>query len=270
VGDLAKQRIQLQKTVKEFMIAKLGRESLEAIMLDVCFKYLLLREIGTTPPLSEELLATEQLPQHTVLFEERGPFDYNRNCTWEVWEEDQIHYDPVKRGFGHFFVYASVYWLEHLGAVGDDNLPNLQDVATLCHAGSKRLDDWTKQHCLPDCTLKARFDFPSHLYDPLSITALYGTYAMLIHLLNTTDLSSHTYLPLSVMEVSDQVLQYGNLAKLRLVFLHHRNRQEVWRSDFFLLVVDSWSDTSIRGCHEDWEVTFSLVDGVLNVLAEEG
>jgi hypothetical protein len=93
---------------------------------------------------------------------------------------------------------------------------------------------------------------------------------MLNHLLNITDLSSDIYLPLSLMRASDQILHYGYLAKLRLVFLHHWNWQEVWRSDFFLLVVDKWLDTSIREGHEDWKVAFSLVDGVFDILAEEG
>jgi hypothetical protein len=73
--------------------------------------------------------------------------------------EDQIHYDPVERGFGHFFVYASTYWLEHFGAINSEHLPNLQDVETICYAGSKRLDSWTKQHCRPGCALKARLNF---------------------------------------------------------------------------------------------------------------
>jgi hypothetical protein len=64
--------------------------------------------------------------------------------------------------------------------------------------------------------MKARFEFPSHLYDPLSITALYGTDGMLRDLLNSADLRSCNYPPISAIAAVDQVSQWGDRARLRV------------------------------------------------------
>jgi hypothetical protein len=47
-----------------------------------------------------------------------------------------IRYNPTERGFGEFFVYASSYWLKHLGAVESKHLPLLAKIEILCQAGS--------------------------------------------------------------------------------------------------------------------------------------
>lgn len=250
VNDLTKKQIQLKQTVREFLLIEWDCETLEAIMLDTCIRYLLLHPIGTTPLFSQELLAIEQLPQSTDLFNDRGPFEYDRNCTCDVWEADEVHYDPPEC-FSKFFVYASSYWLEHYGAVGNDHLPRLQDIETLCQAGSILLDNWTKQHCRPNRALKARFDFPNHLYDPLIITALYDTEAMLLHLLDNAGVQSNKYLPSSAMNAADQMLRWGTLSKLRIIFPHHRCWQQIWRFDFFRLIIDRWSGIHIRQRHEN-------------------
>ncbi|KAK1139007.1 hypothetical protein N8T08_001586 [Aspergillus melleus] len=77
-----------------------GDESLEAFMLDICVRYLLLEEIGTRDLFSEEQVAIAELPQGVDLFDDdEKPVDYNPYCTWESWEEDMIRYDPTDRGF---------------------------------------------------------------------------------------------------------------------------------------------------------------------------
>ena len=48
-------------------------------------------------------------------------------------------------------------------------------IELLCKAGSLRLHNWTAQNIRPDCTIKARWEFDASLYDPLSITGLYGS-----------------------------------------------------------------------------------------------
>ena len=198
-SDVRKRQIQLlHQSVKEFIIAELTRnlprpqgstistatdqasiaqriESSEARILKICIRYLLLDEIDNTGLFGEEQVAIEELPQEFELFIDNGePVEYDPYCTWEVWEENMIRYDPTERGFGEFFVYASSHWLEHFGAITVEPLPSLASIESLCQAGSTRLHNWIKQNCRPDCAIKARFPFDSSLYDPLSITALYG------------------------------------------------------------------------------------------------
>ncbi|KFY59291.1 hypothetical protein V496_05718 [Pseudogymnoascus sp. VKM F-4515 (FW-2607)] len=104
----------------------------ETVILDVCTRYLLLDDIGRINLFSEEQLAIEELPQEYDLFDDNDkPTDYDPCCTWEVWEENMIRYDPVDCGFGEFFVYASCYWLEHFGAVTTEPLPDLEHRETM-------------------------------------------------------------------------------------------------------------------------------------------
>jgi hypothetical protein len=65
--------------------------------------------------------------------------------------------------------------------------------------------------------MKARFEFPSHICDPLSITALYGRDGVLRYLLNNADLRSCNYLPISAIAAMDQVSQWGDDVRLRVL-----------------------------------------------------
>ncbi|CAN9292594.1 unnamed protein product [Alternaria alternata] len=239
----------------------------EMFILELCIDYLMLHEIGSTRLFSEEQIAIDELPQDYDLFNDSEPFEYDRHCTWEAWEEDMIRYDPTERGFGEFFVYASSYWLKHLGAVESEPFPPLKKIEILCQAGSIRLDNWINQHCRPGCAIKARFEFYSHLYDPLSITALYGSDRLFRNMLKGSTFDSGEYLPSSAICAADQILQWGDLSKLKLLFFEGKLGHQLRNLDFFRLVIRQWS--SIRARHEDWEAAFSLVDSLLDTMVEE-
>ncbi|KAM5371663.1 hypothetical protein ACJZ2D_007943 [Fusarium nematophilum] len=67
---------------------------------------------------SEEQVAIAELPQDISLFDEHEtPTDYDAHYAWDAWEEGMIRHDPVERGLGDFFVYASCHWLEHFGTI---------------------------------------------------------------------------------------------------------------------------------------------------------
>lgn len=162
-------------------------------------------------------MAIEELPQEFDLFNDNeDPTDYDPCCTWEAWEENMIRYDPTDRGFGELFVYASCYWLEHFGAITVEPLPGLGNIENLCQAGSTRLQNWIKQNCRPECTIKPRFLFDSSLYDPLSITSLYGSEAMLRDMLESSDFGKDQFLPNPAIGATDQILQWGDLSRLTL------------------------------------------------------
>ncbi|KAF2703360.1 hypothetical protein K504DRAFT_495505 [Pleomassaria siparia CBS 279.74] len=285
-ADLRKRQVRLvHQSVKEFVIRDWSYlkgfdtstgssqaiapriESLEAFMLDICIKYLLLQEVGTVPLFSDEQIAIDELPQEVDLFSDRESFEYNVECTWEVWEEDMTCYDPTERGFGEFFVYASSHWLKHFGATERGPFPRLAKLESLCQAGSMRLHNWIDQNCRPGCAIKARFDFDSELYDPLSITSLYGSDAILRDMLQNSDFDRDNYLPSPAASAADQILQWGDLSKLKILFLEGKLVYQLRNLDFFRLIIKRWSDFAVR--HENWEEAFGLVDHVLDVLVNE-
>lgn len=242
-------------------------EGLDAFMLDICITYLLLEEVGTVPLFSEEQIAIDGLPQEVDLFSDRKSFDYDVNCTWEVWEEDMIRYDPTERGFGEFFVYASSHWLQHFGATEKGPISRLSQLENLCHAGSMRLDNWINQNCRPGCAIKARFEFDSRLYDPLSITSLYGSDAILRDMLQNSDFSKDEYLQSTAASAADQILQWGDLSKLKILFLEGRICYQLHNLEFFRHIIRRWSEFAVR--HENWTEAFELVDHVLDTVVEE-
>jgi hypothetical protein len=284
--DLRKRQVRLvHQSVKEFVIRDWSYlkgfdtstassqviapriESLEAFMLDICIKYLLLEEVGSVPLFSEEQIAIDELPQEVDLFSDQKSFEYDVTCTWEVWEEDMLCYDPTERGFGEFFVYASSHWLKHFGATEKGPFPRLAKLERLCQVGSMRLNNWINQNCRPGCAIKARFDFDSRLYDPLSITSLYGSDAILRDMLQNSDFDRDKYLPSPAASAADQILQWGDLSKLRILFLEGKIRYQLRNLEFFRLLIKRWSDFGSR--HENWAEVFDLVDNVLDALVSE-
>ncbi|MCJ1398882.1 hypothetical protein MMC11_002083 [Xylographa trunciseda] len=291
-SDVRKRQVRLvHQSVREFIIDKLTGnwprlqgsailtainsasidqriESLESCFLNICIRYLLLDEIGNTDLFSAEQVAIEELPQEFDLFDDHGePVEYDPYCTWEAWEENMIRYDPTERGFGEFFVYASCHWLEHFGAIRVEPLPSLASIESLCQAGSTRLYNWTKQNCRSDCVIKARFPFESCLYDPLSITALYGSEAMLHNMLKNSDFDLEQFLPRAATGAADQVLQWGDLSRLRILFSENKISHQLQNLDFFRLVLRQWSTF---GKHRHyWDLVFDLVEHVSNTMVQQ-
>ncbi|KAJ5022574.1 hypothetical protein J3E73DRAFT_384813 [Bipolaris maydis] len=281
-ADLRKRQVRLvHQSVKEFIIRDWSHlkefdtstapdaprtERLEVFMLEICIKYLLLQEIGTIPLFSDEQIAINELPQEVDLFEDRKSFEYDVNCTWEVWEEDMIRYDPTERGFGEFFVYASSHWLKHFGAIGNEPFPYLGKLQRLCQVGSMRLHNWINQNCRPGCAIKARFDFDSRLHDPLSIASLYGSDSILHYMLENSDFDADNYLPSTALNAADQILQWGDLSRLRILFFNGKICHQLQDLQFFQLIIKRWFQSRSR--HENWAEAFDLVDSVLDTLVD--
>lgn len=242
-------------------------KSLEAFILDICIKYLRLDDIDIANLFSEEQVAIEELPHDLDLFDDdREAPEYDPCCTWEAWEQDMIRYDPADRGFGEFFIYASCHWLDHFGAITVEPLPSLSSIENLCQAGSTRLDNWIEQNRRPDCAIKPRFEFDSGLYDPLSITSLYGSEAMLRDMLENSDFGEDKFLPNPALGAADQILQWGDLSRLRIL-LESNLGYQLQSFAFFRLVIGRWSAPGTR-CN-DWDLAFDLVDCVLDILVRE-
>lgn len=243
-------------------------ESQEAFILDICVRYLLLDDIGNRDLFSEEQVAIAELPQESDLFnDDEEPVEYDPYCTWESWEENMIRFDPAERGFGEFFVYASCHWLEHFGAIAFEPLPSLASIENLCQAGSTRLRNWIQQNCRPGCAIMPRFQFDSSLYDPLSITSLYGSVAMLRDMLKKSDFDKDKFLPNPAMGAADQILQWGDVSRLGILFFDDQIGQQLQNLDFFRLIIKTWRDSSIN--RHNWDVAFDLVDHLSDTLVQE-
>ena len=245
-------------------------EILESHMLDICVRCLLLDEVNSINLFSEEQVAIENLPQTSDLFtsDDEGLSDYDVNCSWEAWEEGVIRYDPTERGLGEFFVYASCYWVDHYGAISVGPLPDLGKIEKLCQAGSTRLHNWIEQNRRPDCAINPRFEFDSTLYDPLSITSMYGSQAMLQHMLDSSDFDGDAYLPHSVMGAVDQIIRWADMSRLRIILLESRWGNQVQIIDFFRLIMGHW--TNFGMWRHDWDKAFNLVDEVTDRLVCDG
>ncbi|KAG9247285.1 hypothetical protein BJ878DRAFT_580806 [Calycina marina] len=249
-NDVKKRQVKLvHQSVKEFIVRTSNRSGLQkAAILGICIRYLLLDDFGHTDLFSEEQVAIEELPQE---------FDLFNNDEEPLGKKNMIRYDPTDRGFGELFVYASCHWLEHFGAVTVEPLPGLENIENLCQAGSTRLQNWIKQKCRPECTIKPRSLFDSRLYDPLSITSLYGSESMLRDMLESSDFDNDKFLHNPAMGAADQILQWGDFSRLRILFFR----------DFFRLVMKQWSNSDIH-C-QDWDVVFDLIDDVLDIMVKE-
>lgn len=244
-------------------------ENLESHMLNICIRYLLLDEIDKVDIFSEEQMALEILPQESDLFsdDENGSSGYTVNCSWDDWEEGMIRYDPTERGLGHLFVYASCHWMNHFGAITLDPLPDLGRIESLCRPGSKRLHNWIEQNRRPGCAIAPRFEFDSTLYDPLGITLMYGSDAMLRHMLDTSDFEGDAFLPQSAMEAVSQIIRWADLSRLRTVVLESKLKDQIDMIDFFRLLIGHWA--LYRQWRDDWDLAFELVDELVDTLVRD-
>lgn len=243
-------------------------ENLEADILNICITYLLLTEVGCASLFSDEQTAIEELPQDFDLFNnDTEVADYDPYCTWEVWEETMIRYDPTERGFGEFFVYASCHWISHFRAISAEPLPALASIEKLCQAGSIRINNWIEQNRRPDCVIKPRFEFDSSLYDPLSITSLYGSEAMLRNMLDNSDFTNGKFLPEPAMGAADQIFQWGDLFRLKILFLEGSVKHQLHNLDFFWLAVKRWY--GFDKLREGWDTVFDLIDNVSDAMVND-
>lgn len=189
-----------------------------------------------------------------------------------------IRFEPTERGFGEFFVYASCYWLKHFSAVEVEPLPDLSNIESLCQAGSIRLHNWIQQNCRPGCTVSPRFEFDYRLYDPLSITSLYGSTPMLRDLLKGSSFVKDVYLPNPAMEAVDQILRWGEISRLLILFFDDQVGHQLQNLDFFQSIMKAWQNSHQRA-HEvavgwnseyipNWDDLFALVDIVLELMVQ--
>lgn len=242
---------------------------LDRSIFDICVRYLLLDEINDVPLFSDEQFAIEELPKDLDLFsDDNDAAAYNADCSWENWEEGMIRYDPADRGLGELFVYASCHWISHFRSITAEPLPDLNSIEKLCQANSTRLHNWTSQNSRPDCVVQARFEFDGSLYDPLSITSLYGSEVLLLKMLETSEFDSDRFLPNTAMLAADQILQWGDLSRLRMLFFGRGTGHHLRNLEFFRLIINSWRFFN-KNYSRDWDAAFRIINDIPDILVRE-
>ncbi|KAF4451901.1 hypothetical protein F53441_5220 [Fusarium austroafricanum] len=282
-NDLKKRQVIIvHQSAKEFIWNELsqcrsGHQSVEErptasgvenSVFNICVRYLLLDEINQVPLLSDEQIAIEELPQNVDLFSDIDATAYTTDCSWEKWEEGMVRYDPADRGFGELFVYASCHWINHFKFVTEDPLPELKCIEKLCQPNSIRLKNWASQSSRPDCVVQARYVFDGSLYDPLSITSLYGSDVLLRKMLENCDFESHKFLPNTAMLAAEQVLQWADLRRLRMLFHGRGTARHLQNLGFFRRIIDSWRFPNINS-NDDWDAAFDIINDIPDILVRE-
>lgn len=288
-SDIKKRQVRLvHQSVKEFVIEKWTSgyrpalagidqanserivEDLEACMLNICVKYLLLDDIDNRDLFPEELVAIAELPQGFDLFDEdKESVQYDPYCTWDSWEDDMIRYDPTERGFGEFFVYASCHWPDHFGAIAANPalFPSLEHLESVCKPGSTRLKNWIEQNRRPICAINPRIEFDYTLYDPLSITSLFGSEPMLRFMLENSNFEEKKFLPNPLLGAANQILQWGDISRLRILLLDYKGDHQLQNLEAFRLIIKIWFYPRKR--HDNWEVVYDLVDSLSDKMVQE-
>lgn len=263
VSQASKQRVQQRQS------------KLEAALLRICVKYLLFDEFDQIDLFSkdqETVQTLEGLPGFGLFddsSEDSQQLDSSEKnpALKDKQETKQFYYDPSERGFGEFFVYASCFWVDHFKVSAPELLPNILDIVALCRAKSKRLRNWIAQNCRPECTIMPKFEFNSDLQDPFIITSVYGPEIALKKLLQEQNVDSKEFLLDSVQQAVQQILYYGDISRLRILFRDTRIGPKFRTLDFFRQIMKVWahSDRSSR----EWVGLFDLVVDIFDVLVWE-
>ena len=265
----------IKSTVKMDQAAIQQRiETLEANLLGICIKYLLLQDMDHLDLFSEDYTVVLEMPHDPFASDDEDedePATTTYDMTWENLEAEMIHYDPANRGFGEFFVYAASLWPEHYAAVSIESLfPSLEDIELLCHTGSKRLQNWTAQFRRPNSAIKTRFDWDDSNFDPLLVTSLYGSDAMLQHMLSHSDFDKPCYRPNPARNAAKELIEGITTGLTRIKILwNSKLGHEIQNEDFFLLAVRTYSRYSFDRSRPGWDVVFGLTTTITEQIVAE-
>ena len=254
------------------------RSELEADLLHICVKYLLFDEFDKNNLFSDEQVTIrilEEMPGFGCFddssddFQQLTPSQTSLGLRdeKETKEAQDVYYDPAERGFGEFYVYASCCWLDHFKAGTPELLPDIPDIVKLCTASSKRLQNWIKQNCRPDCTITPKFDYDSLSQDPLTVIALHGPEITLKLLLedDKIDFGSKKFLVNSVNQTVEQIIRRGDLSRLAILFRDTRVGPEIRDIGIFHQIMVHWahSDKKSKKWAECFDLIFDICDDVL-------
>lgn len=97
---------------------------------------------------------------------------------------------------------------------------------------------------------------------------------MLLDMLGKSNLDADEFLQDSAKSAADQILQWGNVSRLRILFLDDKVGPQLQNLDPFRLIIKRWKKALIitnpwhRG-QQNWDLVFDLVDTLSDKLIKE-
>ncbi|RSL83776.1 hypothetical protein CEP51_004281 [Fusarium floridanum] len=88
-------------------------------------------------------------------------------------------------------------------------------------------------------------------------------------MLEASEFESHEFLPNTALLAINQVLQWGDLCRLRILFFGRRTRRHLQNLDFFRHIIDSWH-FSYKNYRQDWDAAFDIINDIPDILVGEG
>ena len=225
------------------------KSELEAAMLGLCVAYLLFDEIEKSNLHSDEddeeigedgedeaaedneeieKYGEDEDEEDITVTLERYALRYNDDTDQD---NDSVqtkysgwHYDSSSRGFGEFFLYASCFWLGHLGAASITSLPDIEDIIMLCAARSKRLENWSGQLGNSDSPFKRDCFYHWKEHDPVDIVANYGPTCLLEKLLSHQAFGNDAFRSELVEKTMREMLPRRDTTRAGILFHHPKTR----------------------------------------------
>lgn len=87
-------------------------------------------------------------------------------------------------------------------------------------------------------------------------------------MLETSDFESHEFLPNTDLLAVDQVLQWGDLCRLRRLFFGRGTRCHLKNLDFFRHVIDSWRFSN-KDFSQGWDAVFGIINDIPDIVVRE-
>ncbi|KAI0446340.1 hypothetical protein F4803DRAFT_504452 [Xylaria telfairii] len=242
---------------------------LEAKLLALCVEYLTLDEID-----QKDLFDLEQ--RDTQTFWDALPAGYtdsddsaSDHTALDPTDSEgtkPIYYDPVARGFGGFFVYASCFWIEHLKSTPVESFPTISTIIAITRAKSRRLSNWYQQSFRPDCTLLTEWDDNIDRLDPLIFMSLHGPVDMMVELLARP--ISETYFTHDSVEIAiEEIILHGDVSRLKY-FIEQRDSLKSLMRD---RLIHHWATKDLAQLDgQKWDECFDLVLSPSENLMEQG
>ncbi|KAJ5615036.1 ankyrin repeat-containing domain protein [Penicillium hordei] len=103
---------------------------------------------------------------------------------------------------------------------------------------------------------------------------MYGSVPTLYELLEKSNFDGDKFLPASAMRAADQILRWGSVARLKILFLDDQAGQQLQNYEFFQLIIKKWDEGRLftnpwHKERQNWDIVFDLVDNVSEKMTEE-
>ena len=90
---------------------------------------------------------------------------------------------------------------------------------------------------------------------------------MLRHMLIHSDFDNKRFLPQSAIKAADQILKWGDLARLKILLSQGKLGYQLQNLEFFRLMIRQWSGSNFHG--RMWDVAFDITEQMVDTMIQE-